>query len=520
MKRLLLLAATLSALWSGACSGGGSQPPPPPPKGPFSNASLSGQYAFSMAGSEIASSGLVVSNPFTRIGTFTADSKGAITAGVEDIHLVTRINRIQFTGGSYTVNADGRGTLSLINSTGTLQFSITLASSSNGFMVAMPTDGLSTASGNFIKQDTTAFSLGGIANNYAFDLSGSDPNGNPESFIGQFHSDGAGSIPTGLSDDNDGGVLTAPTTPTPIAGATYAADALNAGDLGNFGRGVFSINGVVGVFYIVDHTRVFLMETTSGGTLNGSAVLQSSVPTSVASVSGGFVFVMGGASAGGPSTRGGSLSTSGGAVSNVFLDTNNAGQVDNRTASAGTYTIDSNPTGRGTITIVGSSFTPSQQNSFIAVFYLISPTQGFLQDQSKGFVQDGTFLSAPSSAPTDSSVAGNYAFSWSGVSTTNAITDEEDFVGQLALSGGNFTGAVDFNEFASGKQFFDVVTSGSLKLSAGHSVFTANLASGTAPTLPFFAYPGLNNTILVMGTQKGNTRVIAGVLSFQNPQGP
>jgi len=163
MKRGLLLCAILAALWASACGGGGTTVTPPPPTGPFSNQSLSGQYAFSMTGSEIASSNLATSNTFTRVGSFTADGKGNITAGAEDINLASGANQFTFTGGSYTVDEDGRGTLTLVDSSGTLTFSITLASSSNGYMIAMPTDGLSTASGSFIKQDPSAFLVSGIA---------------------------------------------------------------------------------------------------------------------------------------------------------------------------------------------------------------------------------------------------------------------------------------------------------------------------------------------------------------------
>ena len=511
MKRLLPLVATIAALWAGACGGGGTQPPPPPPKGPFSNASLNGQYAFSMTGSEIASSNLTASNLFTRAGTFTADGKGNVTDGVEDVNLVSGPTPpLHFTGGSYAVSADGRGTLSLINSTGTLQFSITLTSSSTGYITAMPTDGLSTASGNLFKQDPSAFSLSGIANNYAFDLSGISPNAAAESIIGQFFSTGAGVIRTGFEDDNDGGTV----TNSSIVGV-YAADGLNMSDLPNFGRGQFTLGSVQGVFYIVDHTRVLLLETVSGGALLGTAVSQANIPMNNTGISGGFVFVMGGGAVAGPITRGGRLTANGGNVSAVFIDNNLAGQVTSQNPGTGSYTIDSAGSGRGTITFTE----PGVTGTFNFVFYLISPTQGFLQDQTANFEADGTLLGQPSMI-SDSSLAGNYAFSWSGVSSTDVTTDEEDFVGQLNLSAGSFTGALDLNEFASGRQFTDLVTNGTLNLSADpttHNAFVANLVANPSAKLTFFAYVGNNGTILLMGTQS-NVRVIAGVLSFQSPQ--
>ncbi len=512
MRRGLLLGASLAALWASACSGGSGTVTPPPPTGPFSNQSLSGQYAFSMTGSEIASSGLTTSNTFTRVGSFTADGKGNITVGVEDVNLVTGATRFDFTSGSYSVNGDGRGTLSLVNSSGTLTFSITLASSSNGYIIAMPTDGLSTASGSFSKQDPSTFLLSGISGNYAFDLSGVDPTGAAESFVGQFFSNSAGAFTTGFADDNDGAVIVNGGN-QPITG-TYAADGLHQGDLGSFGRGVFNLAGIQGVFYIVGHNEVKFMETTSGGFLAGDGFAQSNIPTTTAGINGGFVYVMGGSGAGGPLTRGGRFTATGGALSNILVDNNNAGTVLNLSASTGTYTIDSGGSGRGTITYSVSG----QKNTFQYVFYMISPTQAVVQDQSVGIVADGSLLGQPSATISDSSLAGKYAINWSGLSSTNVTNDEEDLVGQLTLASASLAGTVDFNEFASGKQFTNVALTGTLKLSAdptGHNTFTANLATNPANNgITFFAYVANNNTVLLMGTQ-GNVRITGGVLTPQ-----
>lgn len=511
MKRCLLLCASLAALWASACGGGGTSITPPPPTGPFSKASLNGQYAFSMTGSEIASSGLTTSNLFTRVGTFTADGQGGISTGVEDINLATGASRFAFTGGSYSVNGDGTGALSLIDSSGTLTFSITLTSSTNGYIIAMPTDGLSTASGSFVKQDPTTFLVSGISGNYAFDFSGLDPQGLSESVVGQFFSDSAGHFATGFADDNDGATVVGGGN-QPITG-TYALDGLNASDLTNFGRGVFNLNGIQGVFYIVGHNQVKFMETSSGGALAGDAFTQSNIPTTTAGISGGFVYVMGGSGGSLPHTRGGRFSTSGGALSAIQVDDNNAGTLLSLSSNAGTYTIDSSGNGRGTITYNVSG----QKNTFTYVFYLISPTQAVIQDQSIGIVADGSLLGQPSTTISNSSLAGNYAVSWSGISSTNVAADEEDLVGQTALSSGNLTGTIDLNEFASGKQYTGVVATGTLKLSPDptqHNALTFNLATNPANNgITSFAYVANNNTILFMGTQ--GVRVTAGVMTPQ-----
>jgi len=512
MKRALLLLTAFVALYGAACSGGGSTtPPPPPPPGPFKAASLNGQYAFSMSGSEAATTNGAAANFFTRAGTFTANGAGVILGGVEDVNLITGSTRLAFTGGSYTINGDGRGTLSLVNSTGTLTFSITLTSTSGGLLAQMPPDGSATASGSFIKQTAAAFSKAGIANDYAFDFTGIDPAGNAESIVGHVHSDGAGSFTTGIWDDNDGGFTTPPTAATPITG-TYAADSINPGDLAAFGRGVINIGGIQGAFYVVDQTRFIFIETSSGGAIIGSASLQSNVPTSTAGITGGFAFVMAGNAQFDPFVRGGRFSTSGGALSSILIDQNDAGIAGSfptaGSNTSGTYTIDSNGTGRGTATFI---LPGAGSGAFTFVFYLTSPTQGVIQDQSPGVVADGTLIGQPATI-TNASLGGNYAFDWSGITS-----NEEDIIGQFKLATGSFTGNADLNEFGRLLPATGIPVTGTLALNgdgSGHNVFTINLQTNPANNnITFFAYVGNNNTILLISTQ--NVRVAAGVANFQ-----
>src|SRR5258708_32374620 len=130
-----------------------------------------------------------------RIGSFTADGKGNIPAGIEDVNDAVSINLVGSSApvvfdaapqSIYTVLSDGRGKLTLHDAFGTLTFSITLASatassSSAGLMVE--TDGNATASGSFPAQTiTTTFSPA-----YAFDFSRVDLGTLVGlSFVGQF----------------------------------------------------------------------------------------------------------------------------------------------------------------------------------------------------------------------------------------------------------------------------------------------------------------------------------------------
>src|SRR5215472_375708 len=129
MKRLtnLLLtpALAVAALWAAACSGSGSNVQPPPPTGKFGLASLNGTYAFTTSG-EVFRGATV--NPMSRVGSFTADGKGGITGGIEDVNTsgVGTNLAIAITGGSYSVNADGRGTLKLDVSGTSINFAFVL----------------------------------------------------------------------------------------------------------------------------------------------------------------------------------------------------------------------------------------------------------------------------------------------------------------------------------------------------------------------------------------------------------
>src|SRR6266852_8719045 len=118
VKRLLLIAAVAFASITAACGGGGSTPPPPPPVGNFSNASLKGQYAFSMSGEDL--NGAFIA----RVGSFFADGNGNITQALEDLNQDVNglrvATQVSFSGGTYAIQSNGRGTLTLTNATSSL----------------------------------------------------------------------------------------------------------------------------------------------------------------------------------------------------------------------------------------------------------------------------------------------------------------------------------------------------------------------------------------------------------------
>ena len=527
MKRLLLVFTACALGWATGCGGGSSTIVPPPTSG-FTNASLSGTYVFSMSGSTIDPNNDDAVDGFSRVGIFIADGKGDIqtTGGLEDQHQFGSDNIFGISGGSYEVNSNGTGTLSLITSAGTVQYNITLVSSTTGYMVDMISTGTETASGSFQLQTLTILPTG----TYIFDFSGIAPaSGDPISIVGDLIPDsgsGSGSFSAGSYEDiNDNGTFV---TKAQISGGSYMMDSSNPGT----GRGTAIIGGLNYVFYVIDGQHAQFMETdpdlVTGGTNLGEAIAQTSPPNNVSAFSdNSFVFVIGGSSGVGPITRGVRLTATGGSLSAILLDEDSAGVETNLSLlSSGTVTLDGDNSGRGTIT-----FTDNIKNTgtYSFVFYLNSATQGVIQDVStvlSGGVQtavdvaDGSILAQTGAPFTSSSLAANYAFNWSGVNGNNDT--EEDFVGSFATASTGNNGVVNYNEFGAGKQFLNVPFGGVIGIggdgtaSTGtQSTFIATLTGTPSVTINYFAFFANPDTILIMGTN--SNRVIAGVLTAQTP---
>jgi hypothetical protein len=526
MKRLLFGLSILAVLWTAACSSGNGVVNPPPPVGKYSLASLKGQYAF-MTNGESFASGATAANPLARTGSFTADGAGNISGGVEDVNAAgTTSLALPITGGSYTVNADGRGTLTLQLAQTSINFGMTLTSSNDGLMIDETSTNTqsSTGSGNFVKQNSGSFQVSGIAGPYVFDFPGLDANNNPESFIGEFTANN-GTISAGFFDDNDNGTF----SNGPFVG-TIAQDPLQSATLTSFGRGIALIAGQNYVFYIVDGTRARFIST-NGGMLSGDAVAQNNtVPTNVTSVASSFVFIVAGSSGSGGIVRIGRFTTNGATVSNVLEDTNDNGKfIKTNSTTAASFSLDAANSGRGTFTFTDPNF-PNAPSTF--VFYLSSATQGVIQEQTanKGVavnVADGTLAAQTGSPFASSNITGTYALSWSGLSLQNgggfSVQDEEDLLGQVTVSGLSLSGAADIFQFQNGVPVFDLVTSGSISIagdgtsstgSSSRNTMTVKLVKSNTTTVNFVVYFVSPQLAFFMNNQDQN-RTVAGILQAQ-----
>ena len=522
MKRAPLLYIILCSLCLAACGGGDSGGNPPPPTGNFSNASLNGHYAFSMSGVDL-NGGFIA-----RAGSFVADGTGVITAGLEDVISSTSGGSlVTFTGGTYTIQANGRGLIVLNAATGGgLQLNIVLNSNAQGVMVE--TDLNATSSGTLALQTTSDFTETALNGNYVFDFSGLSfaQNVMPFSTVGQFSLDGNGNLTGGTMDENDGNA-SAPSGPISLDPGTYQLD--TSGNNGTFGRGTLSFAGRDFAFYIVNHNRLKVIEEDSPAATLGDAVLQSgTIATQNSGFTGSFVYLVGGASvvgSQGADARVARFTSDGnGGIAAISFDENNDGSKrhisQGSNISAATYSIDTANagSGRGTFT-----FTDSNGGTYSYVFYLISPAQAVLQDISDGIVADGPMQAQSGSPFTNANIAGNYAFNWSGIQlgSQNAIPFEEDFLGQYELantSSNNASGVMDFTELglSSNQLFPNTVITGTFTIDGdGTDDNKFQVLNHNSPTVTynFVAYVVNPSTTYMLVTD--NTRVTAGITSQQ-----
>jgi hypothetical protein len=453
----------------------------------------------SMAGSTVDVASISGTGPFARVGAFTADGKGGITGGIEDVNAPAGISiAVQFTSGSYTIDANGHGILNLVNASGTLVFSFTLSDTNRGFIGQFPPDGLSTASGNFTRQTSNAASVNG---SYIFDFAGLFPDANqfPASVVGQFQA-ASNVITTGIEDINNGGNFT---NAAAVTGA-FTPDNANMA----FGRGTAVINGVHYAYYVVNQNLFRLMSIDNVGELAGDAVLQQNIPANVNQLTGGFVVAMAGTSVNGPLTRLGRFTATGAVASKFVLDNNSTQYINVSPTSTGTLAYDGT-TGRGLLTLKDNSAVNA--GTFQFLFYLSTPSSGVIQDDSDpNIIADGSINAQAAGPFTPATFATTYAFSLSGVTS-----DEEDMVGQVTVKNAAYTGSVDINEFGAGKQFTSPAN-GTLTLAGDGTGSNVNVINFTQPTsnhIDYVMYVVNGNTLFAMGTD--HNRVALATFSAQ-----
>ncbi|HKD80634.1 MAG TPA: hypothetical protein VKH81_13130 [Candidatus Angelobacter sp.] len=449
-QRFVLLIVLTSAFFFITGCGGGGSISFPPPQGGFTNANLSGPFAFSYTGSD-ASGFLAVA------GSFTADGKGNITSGMEDLRDANAAVTNAAITGTYTVRPDGRGQAQLNSPGGNSTIAFVIVAGGHALVTRF--DASATGSGTIDQQSPSAFSTSALAGQFAFSLTGVDSLVNPLSVVGSFTSDTSGNITSGVDDSNDSGSVI---TNDPLTGSI--AVAAN-------GRGSATLNTMRGTstfaFYVVDATHIKLVEVDTTLALGGEAFSQAG-PFSNASLSGPFAFTIAGADnvTAGPFAAGGIINSDGaGNITSGTEDLNDGGTITTNAGLSGTYSLAAS--GRGTATLNNGRFTAS------LVFY---PSSGgvLLLETDVNFVAGGTALqqTPPFSA---GSFSGTYGMNFTGVSSNG----EFDSVAQFTADGASkFSGIVDVNN--NGGVSFGQPLSATFSVAAsGRSTVTLQTSLGT-----------------------------------------
>jgi hypothetical protein len=489
----------------------------------YSISSLQGHFAFTVAGRILSG---VSSGAFFRAGSFVADGAGNLSGGLEDINEASGVTKGFSFIGTYTVLADGRGTLKfsdaghssanlpaifdfvLVNGT---QLQITGFDASAG--AGATYSGAAAGQGN--AQDLSSFatnSNSALIGTYVFDFSGTH-GANALSQIGELTADGAGDITGGSIDINDGGTPgqfqiignTAPAFQPPVYASFYSISSNGRGTL-TLATNDPAFPTLTFSFYVISRGSAKFAGTDTAQGLAGITMQQAPNATfDPTSLNGNYAFLLSGLGPGGAvttATAGNFLADGNGNFTSGVFDENVSG-APNIVMFGGAYTIPAVGTvatsvGRGTATFAGRTY----------VFYLGPVGSAVFQETDSihaGIAAHGMFTQQQSAAFTLASVQGNYAISTTGLSGASS----QVISGQLTSNGAGLvaSGAIDIN--TAGTLTAGEAVSGTyiLPATSGRSTLALNPSTDNRN----FAVYIVNSTqVFVVGIDSG--RVAAGIL--------
>jgi hypothetical protein len=482
---LALLLASLILTTMVACGGSvrvPSTPATPPPSANnagYSNASLSGNYVFTLRG--VGSRG----EAFVAVGVFTADGAGKITSGQQDVNDVFSGLQQQaaISSGTYSVGTDGRGQATLNFANGNnATFSFVLVSPGKARIIEMSNFELS--SGLFELQTTPPSVPSG---SYVLRMDGMNnvQFGQPVSRVGLLTA-AAGSA-SGVLDENYNGTFT----------ATVAVPSTTiSGFSATTGRGTMQFTTTTGganstgttidlVFYVVSSSRIEFLSMNVTEQLSGYADLQSGTFITNASVSNPYVYEISGYSVNGFITETGSFTLNGsGAVDNGLEDFVDNGNYSASVpfSSTSSYAADGTNNGRFT----GSFVTSGRTVNFVLWFSSSQNAVLMAYNTATTLLESGLVTVQPA-VPTAATITSNYAFHLGGT----ALID-----GQLLADGvGTFTGLEDLNQ--EGNLATGISASGTYSVVSGRG-------TGTIGGIPVVLYPASSSTTYVMSTNGNN----------------
>jgi hypothetical protein len=478
MRRVLLFLGVGSLALSLACgggsrngggfgSGGGT--------GSFTNSSLSGQYAYQLKGYVLSTT-----SPFREAGVFTADGSGHLTTVIDDIAAGGSAGSTTTTG-SYSINGDGSGTLTLNFPGGNTTFEVTLSSSSRLYLVEIDSAASGVvSSGMAQKQDTSAFAAApsGTFVLRMHTLASPQSTLTPTSTVGSFTVSG-GSIISGNMDNQQFSAFNSST----VTGS------LNTPDTNGRGTGtlVDSSSGTLAFdYYIVDASHLVLFPIKTGTIGIGVAEKQTGSTFTTASFSGPYAFASTGDTGSFfeyTNTAGRYIADGTGNISAGILDNVTDGTPTTGLPFTGTYTVAGN--GRVVVTLSPTGG-PIQQ-----VYWLVSPTRAFFVTDSANSVEDGS-LDAQVGTFSNASLSGLYAYEMDGFDS--ALNNSKERLGVMNLNG---SGTVSLGQIANASGSVSNTTTsltGTYSVASNGRVTTS--VNGLSNNLVFYLVSGSNAYVL------------------------
>ncbi|MGH9733506.1 MAG: beta strand repeat-containing protein [Candidatus Acidiferrales bacterium] len=466
----------------------------------YSAASMRGPFAFYYVGDDATGFRAVA-------GRFVADGAGNIQGGLEDVDSFGRpVESVQIRSGTYVVGPDGRTSASITTSSGNDErWQFVLTSTSHALLIRF--DSNTTGYGTIDQQNLNDLSNPSvISGNYVFRTEGADTSFNPLAIAGRFTADGAGGIPTSASilDENDNGTVKKADT---SLNGSYSFDAANSGS----GRGTLTLTSASTgqlqfVFYVIDNTHLYLVETDRAAYLAGevySGATGSSFDLSELTAS-NYVFTVGGNSSSGAYAAGGVLASDGnGNITSGTLDANNAGTLAaNTSISASTYTVDPT-TGRIDLNLGSMEFAAYPTASNTALLVELDSTE---TSSGKAYLQ----------AASPAALAGHFGLTLrgQGVFYNNPALYQSDVEGEGLFSGTTFaagSATLDINNYGTSPILGDPLgTSSTVAAPGSNGRGTVTLAPTNPPATYSLVYYVIDpNTAVFVG--QDTTRVLTGV---------
>jgi hypothetical protein len=427
LKRLTLLLLVVALGLAVGCGGSGAVRINNPEN--FTNADLKGSYVYQIRGGDFQL------NMYRETGVFTADGAGHITGGVDDTS--GNPTGTAFTG-TYSIFADGTGSLTMAFQQGTLTLAVTMVSQSKLYL--MEADTTLNATGTAELQDSTAIAsapTGTFAFRIHEEVSSSSQT--PASVVGAFTL--PGSAVNGAMDQNANGTFSSP-------GVTFAFNAPGA-----LGRGAGSfLNASTSVtsnfvYYIVNSNKLVLLMSDPSILGSGSAEAQSG--TIGNGLSGNYAFGSSGDNSNytlglfGTVGTVGEFTASGGNLSGT--EDSMVNSTFNATAPiSGCYTASAN--GRVTVTSVSGNTCSS---TVTQVFWMVNPNRAFFLNVNNASYEDGTADLQTVSNFSQSTLNGQFAMVMGGTDLTPLqIQFPPQLLSRIGVVQLDSAGKVTINELA------------------------------------------------------------------------